>query len=668
MSILTLNNLSQSFGAFDAFVGASASLEHGGKIGLVGPNGIGKTSLLLILAGLALPSQGSVYVASGTRIGYLRQEAMTAFSQQDNTVFEEMLGVFTEVQQIEARLRELEHDMAGGDSSEEILDEYGTLQEQFERLDGYTYEVDIKRTLEGLGFKPPHWELPLRHLSGGQKTRALLARLLLEKPDLLILDEPTNHLDVDAVEWLETRLRLWDGALLIVSHDRYFLDRTVDTIWEMSRTGIETYRGNYSAYLRQRQERWERNEAIYEQEKERLFQELDYIKRNIARASTNAMAVGRLRRLSRDIVAIRSVGFTAFKNAKNWTELSDQLDVSGVRPFTVMEAEREIKALQAPNIRPPRLHLRFKTDTRSGDLVLRARDMVIGYPDAPLFSCDNIRLERGERAALIGPNGMGKTTFLKTVMNQLAPLAGEVTLGASLKIGYFAQAHDGLNTENTVIDELIRHKHMPLSQARKWLAHYLFRSDDVYKKVGDLSGGERGKLAMAILALEGANFLLLDEPTNHLDIQAQEVLQEVLERFEGTVLLVTHDRYLVDALATQIWTLEAGHLHVFEGAYQEFLATKQKPTSDAKASAPIRAEKQASQPSKQVKKKQKPNPAVASLEDQIHQLETTMNDLTAQLQAAHQHEDIWRLSERYAQHQQQLEALMLEWTLLAEPS
>ncbi len=566
MSILSAHNLSLSFGATTIFSGINASIPANAKIGLVGPNGVGKTSLLFMLNGLTPPSTGHVHTVNGLRIGYLHQEAMQAFAGHDNTVYSEMLTVFAGLRAMETRLRDLEERMAE-DYSEELLEKYGRLQAEFEHMGGYDYELRIEQTLHGLGFDDSLHKTSLAHLSGGQKTRALLARLLLEQPDLLILDEPTNHLDVEAIEWLEGRLRMWQGALLIVSHDRYFLDRVVSTIWDMSRVGIEVYRGNYSAYAHQRQERIAYAEKMYEQEMERLAKEMDYIKRNIVRASTNGMAVGRLRRLSRDLVAIQEVGLVNFLASSQWSELG----IGGVRPFTVMEAEQAIRSIHKPTPRLPKLAMRLTSTNRSGDIVVRTRDLLVGYPERPLFTSDNLVLLRRECAAIIGGNGTGKTTLLRTLMGQLAPLEGHIEFGASLKIGYFAQAHDSLNADNTVLDELINHKFMRTSEARNHLAKFLFRNEDVFKKVGMLSGGERAKLAMAILALDGANLLLLDEPTNHLDIAAQEALQEVLESFDGTILLVTHDRYLVDRLATQIWSLEDGHMSVFKGNYHTYI-------------------------------------------------------------------------------------------------
>ncbi|MFN8530607.1 MAG: ABC-F family ATP-binding cassette domain-containing protein [Anaerolineae bacterium] len=570
MSLFTLNRVSQSFGTFDIFRNVSAALPVGARAGLVGPNGAGKTSLLHIIAGLAKPVEGQVSFASGVRIGYLHQEAMHAFTDRNGSLLDALFQVFEGVQAMETRLRELEHAMADDPAA---IDSYGDLLEQYEAAGGYDFPHRIELTLSGLGFQPEDYDTPLVHLSGGQKTRALLARLLLESPDLLILDEPTNHLDVDAIHWLETLLRQWKGTLLIVSHDRYFLDVVADTIWELTPEGIESYRGNYSAYLKQREERQQLAMKRYESEIARFQQEIDYIKRNIARAATTDIAVGRLRRLSRELVAIETRGLTAFTQSKSWIEMG----VGSVRPMTVMEAEAAVKAIPKPEVRLPRLNLALRpapVPGGSSSAVLRTLDLRIGYSTRSLFSADNVVLMAGERAALIGGNGTGKTTFLRTLRGEIAPLAGQAQWGSKVRLGYFAQAHGTLTGDHTVLDELMRHKALSPGEARGLLARYLFREDAVFKPVSALSGGERAKLALAVLALEGAGVLILDEPTNHLDIPAQEALQEVLETFDGTILMVTHDRYLVDRLATQIWSIDDGQMRVFSGTYREFLATE----------------------------------------------------------------------------------------------
>lgn len=658
MSILVLSDIGQTFGDFDVFAGLSARLEQDSKAGLVGPNGIGKTTLLRIIAGLDEPKTGSITVANGTNIGYLRQEAVEAFVAKTNTLIEEMLTVFEPVKRMEARMREIEGMMTDGSAGDAEFDEYGTLQENFDHLGGYDYEHRIDRTLHGLGFTKADWQIPLVHLSGGQKTRALLARLLLSSPDLLILDEPTNHLDVEAIQWLEGTLKVWDGALLIVSHDRYFLDKVVNTIWELTYAGLETYKGNYSAYVHQRQHNMERLAKEWDQMIERFTQELAFIEKQ-GMADTNA--AGRFKVLSRQVQAVKDNGIAALRviKQKGWLQFTEQYARKRV-PETLRELRSVIKNLEHPIKRQENMRIRLTAEERSGEIVLRTSRLTVGYPGNALFTTDRIELARGDVVALIGGNGTGKSTFLKTLMMEIEPLQGQMTPGINVQLGYFAQAHDTLNPENTVVDELRRQHHKELSEAdaRHILAQYLFRGDDVYKTVNMLSGGERGRLSLAILSTRGANFLLLDEPTNHLDIPAQEVLQHVLEGFAGTILLVSHDRYIINRLATQIWHLRDGHLHIFNGGYQDFLAAE---------AARLEAEKTAPKP---VKSKQRPsNTALKHLESQISSLETSLNEMAlilARASANGSNDDVQRLSKEYAAQKSQLEALEAEWEMMAE--
>jgi ATP-binding cassette subfamily F protein 3 len=659
MSVLTSDNLSLSFGAFDVFQGISVNIANDSKIGLIGPNGIGKTSLMLILAGINKPTSGSVHIARGRRLGYLRQEAVEAFATRENTVYAEMLTIFDDLQEQQDRLHQMEAEMATGVYTDQLLEKYGELQHNFEQAGGYDYDLRIQRTLSGLGLGQEYWDSPLNHLSGGQKTRALLARLLLEKPDLLMLDEPTNHLDTEAIEWLEHTLNQWEGAVLVASHDRFFLDSAVNTIWEMTRAGIEVYSGNYSAYLLQRDEKWEYYQRVFKEEKNRLLKQVDFIQRNWVRASTHARALGLLRRVSREIAAIEKHGIMVFRNGKKWSELGVRSD----KPLEVVEAIRKVNALQMPG-RPPRIKPRLKPTHDSGNIILRIDGVQIGYPGKALFDANEIELHRGECVALIGPNGSGKTTFLKTLLNQLDPLAGQIHLGASLRIGYFAQAQDNLNPDNSVLDEFLRYRSMHDDEARNYLAQYLFRGDEVFKPISALSGGERGRLALAILALGGANFLLLDEPTNHLDLPAQEVLQELLQNFPGTILLVSHDRYLVDRLATQIWELRNGKLNFFAGTYRQFILQR------ADLTAQIRQVILTPRPlvrdnSKETRKRQQ---ALSLLEERIQVQELSMKRLSKALQLAgndQPHRRIRELSLEYAQAQTEMEDLMEEWEKLA---
>lgn len=664
MSILTTQNLTLSFGDFDLFRDISITVPNNGKIGLIGPNGIGKTSLLMIIAGINAPTSGSVHLAKGRRLGYLRQEAVDAFGSRENTVYAEMLMVFSALRKQQEHLHQLEAEMATH-YSDELLSVYGRLQEAFEHAGGYEYDLRVQQTLMGLGLGKDTWDMPLSHLSGGQKTRALLARLLLEKPDLLMLDEPTNHLDAEATEWLEHTLGEWEGAVLVASHDRYFLDNAVDTIWEMGGNagyciGITKYSGNYSAYLLQRDERWEYDQRVFEDEKARLLKEVDYVQRNWVRASTHAQALGRLRRLSRELRAIDAYGIGALRQIKAWHEF----DLRSERPMDVVEAVRAVNALRMPG-RPPQIKPRLVSDGHGSNIVLRADDVVIGYPGNALFRADDVELRRGECAALIGPNGSGKTTFLKTLLGEIDPLEGEMYCGPGLKIGYFAQAHDGLDPDLSVLDELLRHKSMHPGEARSYLATYLFREDDVFKPVSALSGGERGRLALAILALEGTNFLVLDEPTNHLDLPAQEVLQEVLQEYNGTILLVSHDRYLVDRLATHIWELRDGKLNVFDGNYRQFVLSRTTPSGTKERQLLLVPKPLVRDNSRETRKRQE---ALGRIEERIRAQESAVQKLANEMQQAGKrwsYEQIHAKSTEYAQAQARLEELMGEWDELA---
>lgn len=635
MSLLTATNLAKSYGPDDIFEGISVEIPYRSRVALVGPNGAGKTTLLNILVGHDTPSEGSVSVAKGTRIGFLPQRPELA---GDHTIWEEMLNAFTELRRMESKLRDLEAKLADPNEHDSAMQQYGDLQHRFEAADGYTYENRIKQVLQGLGFKPEDYERRLPKLSGGQRTRVLLGRLLLDAPDLLVLDEPTNHLDIEAVEWLESFLKEFSGAVLAVSHDRYFMDEFASTVWELDFGTLETYRGNYSHYTRQREERWERRQAEYETQQEFLAKEMEYIRRNIAGQNTR-QAKGKLRRLE-----------TMKKRGKLLT-----------RPRTRQN-----------------LHLNMTAEMRSGDKVLMTNNVAVGYPDAkePLFTVPDITLWRGEVAALIGPNGVGKTTFLKTMTGDLPPLKGEARLGASVKLGYFAQAHELLNPKNSIMDEIMIAKPMTPAEARNYLGPFLFQGDDVFRPIETLSGGERGRVALAKLALSGANLLLLDEPTNHLDIDSQEILQNVLAGFGGTILLVSHDRYLVDALATQIWAASPGKLEVFEGTYKEYVAARNnglpltQTASGNNAKIPVAStSNNNSAPKKKTGSNYQLEKQIAAAEAKVHKLEIQLSELTAAIDKASSEGNaalINKLGAQYAEMEQALDAAMNEWAELAE--
>jgi ATP-binding cassette subfamily F protein 3 len=687
VSLITATSLSKSFGAEDIFRGVTFSVPKGARLAIVGPNGCGKTTLLRILIGDEEASTGTVTRARSARIGYLSQEADF---QMEGTLWEACLSPFASLIGQQDELHRLESQMASAD--DEVLARYGKLQHDFERRGGYTYVTRIKQVLTGLGFDASDYDMRLDHLSGGQRTRAFLARLLLSDPDLLLLDEPTNHLDIRAVEWLESYLAQWDGAAVIVSHDRYFLDRAANVILEMRPDGGEVYRGNYTHYLQQREERWNRREEIFNSEKEKLLKEVEYIKKNISGQNT-LQAKGKLKRLSRVVEAIGQYGLDTVLNT-DWVVLTNRADWqgTGTSSMGVEEAERRVRSLRMPDNRPPKFHLRLKTAARSGELVLRTKNLHVGYPpdkargDAGklLFKAEDITLRRQDCAALIGPNGAGKTTFLKTALENLSPLGGEVIMGAALHIGYFAQAHEGLDPRKTLMQEIqsVRPEFL-IHEVRDLLGKFLFSGDDAFKLVDMLSGGERGRLALAKLALQQTNFLLLDEPTNHLDIPAQEVLQSVLDNYEGTILLVSHDRYLIDALATQIWeiqtsdvspsgtiteTLEVSRLVVFNGTYSQMkderekqaarLAEQQSPITNHQS--PITNERK----TKNVKNKEERRKIaqLQELENAIAALEADLANLGAQLESPFVNpKEVAVLGKEYERVQKEMDEKLREW-------
>lgn len=638
MSILSASNLAKRFADNEIFRDISVDVPKGARIALVGPNGAGKTTLLNILVDHDTPTEGTIHRAKNARIGYLTQRPELL---GDHTLYDEVMRAFTDLKEQERELQALEDQMAEGNA--DAIERYGKLQEAFEQAGGYTYTQRAKSVLIGLGFNVDTFDMPLAKLSGGQKTRTVLARLLLEEPDLLALDEPTNHLDVNTVEWLEGYLKDFPSAVVSISHDRYFIDTFAKTVWELDFGRLETYRANYTQYVQQRGERRERWLKEFEAQQAFIAKEEDYIKRNIAGQNTR-QAQGRRKRLER----------LKRDNLIN-------------RP----DAERD------------KMNIALEITHRGNEFVLTTDNLTVGYPNKPILQVDNIKLERGEIAALIGPNGVGKSTFIKTVTRQIEPYAGEVGVGDKVEIGYFAQAHERLDPNKTVIDEIIETKRMTPGEARDYLARYLFRGDEVFRKIGMLSGGERGRVALAKLALGTANLLLLDEPTNHLDIPSQEVLEVMLNDYLGTVLLVSHDRYLIDALATQVWAASpptnnngAGTVYVHKGSYTEYIQVRnaQRLAQQEQESQARRATQTSANGAKTSTKKHGLNPyelkkRIEHLESEIERMEMALNDLTTQIEAASEAgnaAEVEKLGHMYTQTETALEAAVEEWGLLAE--
>jgi ATP-binding cassette, subfamily F, member 3 len=635
MPVVSAVNLSKSFGAQDLFSGVTCAVPHAGRVALVGPNGTGKTTLLRMLAGLEEPTSGQVHRMRGLTIGYLPQQAEEHLNS-DRSIFDEMLTVFSDLRAQAAELRRLEEAMAKPAQRDAALERYGALVEKFEYAGGYTYETRIRQTLSGVGFAPQDFARPVNQLSGGQKTRALLAKLVLQEPGLLLLDEPTNHLDIEAVEWLEAALADFPGAVVVVAHDRYLLDAVAQTIWELDRGTLETYSGNYTQYAAVRAEQQERKQIEYERQQDIIAKEEEFIRRNMAGQKTR-QAQGRAKRLERLERVERPHGQKAIK-------------------------------------------LNLRAGLRSGEIVLAARDLVVGYAgDEPLLTCESLELRRRQRVALWGPNGAGKTTFLKTVLGQLQPMSGEVMLGASIKVGYLAQTHDALQLDRSILDTVLDVRNMPVEQARGLMGRYLFTGDDVFKPIGLLSGGEKSRVALAVLTLQGANFLLLDEPTNHLDLQSQEVLQDVLSEFAGTILLVSHDRYLVDRLATHLWAIQDRQLAIYEGGYTQYMAQKAKDAERSKQQAKDAGKQRDTEARRASEERQAQNLArnsrrarekqVAELESNIAALETRLQQLSHELEIAGVSSAVTRVNElgrEYAQVEQQLHEQLSEWSQVVE--
>jgi ATP-binding cassette subfamily F protein 3 len=666
MTVLTGTNLGKRYGPLDVFQDLNLRIEKGDRIGLVGPNGEGKTTLLRILAGLDAPTDGDIHRMRGLTMGYLPQDPPPAGAK---TLWEDVAAEFHHLLRQAAVLRQLEDRMADPDAYEQALAEYGPLQAAFEAAGGYQWELTVRQVLTGLGFPPDEHHMPLAHLSGGQRTRGLLARLLLQKPDLLLLDEPTNHLDLNATEWLEQQLLQWAGSMVVVSHDRYFLDRVATRVWDLASQRLEIYRGNYTHYVQQRAASLERQRREWERQQEFIAKEEDYIRRNIAGQNTR-QAQGRRTRLER----LRAAGGIVEQPQQRQT-IRLQMDARLRSGNLVLSTQGLVigyrQAGQADGRQPRR-------EDTSGGYTYSGSAQPIGSGDTRLFDGQDLELKRGERVALIGPNGAGKTTFVKTLLGQLPPLAGRLRIGASVRIGYLAQAHADLPADMTVLDAILQKApRMEIGEARRFLGRFLFSGDDVFKPVGALSGGQRSRVALARLTLEGANFLVLDEPTNHLDIASQEVLEEVLGAFGGTALLVTHDRYLVDALATQVWAVDAqqGELRAYKGNYTQYQAA-QAAEREAELAAVTPAQLNEAQLHRERAKEERRLRKVEEqrseqtnrLEALIHGLEQRLAALTGELEAAsaaQATDRVHQLGLEYQAVDERLHQLIEEWSALA---
>ena len=628
--LLSIYNLSMRFGARILFDDATCTFLAGRCYAITGPNGAGKSTLMKILTGEIEPTKGSA--TRPKKFGVLRQDqfAFDAFRAIDTVV----MGNAPLWKALEER------DILYAKPHEELTDEDGMRLGELEGIvgeeGGYTAEADAAVLLDGLGVDASLHERRMGELQGGQKMRVLLAQALFGSPQALLLDEPTNHLDLDSVEWLEYWLRSFTGALVIVSHDRYFLDRSTEDTWEVSRGGIETYHGAYSAYLTQRAERRKERLRAWEAQQEYVAKTEEFIARHLAGQRTKE-AQGRRTRLERFL--------------------------------------RDSAIERPPDHREMTLHL--SAEQRTGDLVLRVADLVAGYdPAKPLVYAPELEIRRGQKVAIVGANGAGKTTLLRTLLGELPPLEGQIRHGSRVDIGYLSQAHSELDPQATVLEAVMSaDSQIKEQQARTLLGSLQLSGDDVYKHLSDLSGGERSRVVLARLVLRNANVLILDEPTNHLDIPSREIIQSVLQAFDGTVLLVSHDRYLIEAVASDVWVVEGGQVHLVPGGWEKFLAWRaarrgaaaapvpEAADRDSRRAEPRAAARKSSNRERQLRQRHE------KIEQEIEALEAELASLLEQVSAAGQAANMARvdeLSRTYQQRDAHLKTLWAEWERLGE--
>ena len=581
--------MEQRFGAAPIFSKVNFSIENNARIGLVGPNGAGKTTLLKIMTGRQEASQGEFTVNKGIELGYIAQEHDF---DEEKSIWEEMLTVFQPLSDQGQQLEKLQYAIADHPEDEDLLRRLDQAQYNFEQAGGYTYQAEIKSMLNGFNFPEATWNKQIASLSGGEKTRLSFVKLLLKKPPLLLLDEPTNYLDLDTLDWLEAFLKNYPGAILTVSHDQYFLDHLATQIFELQHGELTVFKGNYSQYLAQRELRDQQQEAAYEKQQEEIKREEEFIQKNIVRASTTKQAQSRRKALEK-------------------MELVD------------------------PPKHKSKVRIKFDSARPSGKEVLILKDLAVGYPDKTMLKDISFQINKGDRVAIIGQNGIGKSTLLKTVMKQLPVKSGAIKYGASLDIGYYDQELQGIDYSKTVIDTIWdRHKDMNEKDIRSILASFLFTAKDIDKQVSQLSGGQRARLTLTVLSMEHNNFLLMDEPTNHLDLDAKEVLEKALADYDGTLLFVSHDRYFINELANKIVVAKDGQAKIYEGNYTYYLNEKAKEEAAAQETAAQEAPvvKAVSESKFSYQEQKKRDSEKRKLERQVAQAEKDLEEMEAKEQ------------------------------------
>ncbi|MBU9694949.1 ABC-F type ribosomal protection protein [Limosilactobacillus portuensis] len=639
MILLQANNVMRRFGADVLFHDINLQIQGHGRTALVGRNGAGKTTLLKMIAGITSPDEGTISKSKDLTIGYLAQDQGL---DSQNSIWAELDLVFAPLHKMEKQIHQLEDQLASLDPATKefqlTTEKYSQLQAEFKKRGGFEYESRMRGILKGFGFGEADYQTAINSLSGGQKTKLALAKILLQSPDLLILDEPTNHLDMNVLAWLEDYLKSYQGALLVVSHDRYFLDRVVSDIYDLDNHTLRHYTGNYTQFMQHKQEWLTAEWKHYEQQQKKIAKLEDFVNRNIVRASTTKRAQARRKQL----------------------EKMERLD----RPET---DDRSI-------------HFHFHSDKDSGNEVLDVDHAVVGYNDQKLAGPLSFSVRKPQRVGIIGPNGIGKSTLLKSILDRIPLISGSIKLGANLQIGYYDQEQQQLHPEKSVLNEVWDdHPNIPEKDIRSLLGSFLFVGDDVYKLVHDLSGGEKARLELTKLSFKPINFLILDEPTNHLDIDSREVLENVINEFPGTVLFISHDRYFINQVATDVLDMSATGIKHYEGDYDDYLeavnkelaSTAGQEQQDSSTAKPKKSSAQQSyQQSKETQRaRRKLQRQVDKLENQMASLEEQEQALQEQMSQPEIATDIGKLTDLQKQLNklnEQSEEVELEWTSAAE--
>ncbi|HET5006294.1 TPA: ABC-F family ATP-binding cassette domain-containing protein [Streptococcus pneumoniae] len=631
MIILQANKIERSFAGEVLFDNINLQVDKRDRIALVGKNGAGKSTLLKILVGEEEPTSGEINKKKDISLSYLAQDSRF---ESENTIYDEMLHVFNDLRRTERQLRQMELEMGekSGEDLDKLMSDYDRLSENFCQAGGFTYEADIRAILNGFKFDESMWQMKIAELSGGQNTRLALAKMLLEKPNLLVLDEPTNHLDIETIAWLENYLVNYSGALIIVSHDRYFLDKVATITLDLTKHSLDRYVGNYSRFVELKEQKLVTEAKNYEKQQKEIAALEDFVNRNLVRASTTKRAQSRRKQLEK------------------------------------------MERLDKPEAGKKAANMTFQSEKTSGNVVLTVENTAIGYDGEVLSQPINLDLRKMNAVAIVGPNGIGKSTFIKSIVDQIPFIKGEKRFGANVEVGYYDQTQSKLTPSNTVLDELWNDfKLTPEVEIRNRLGAFLFSGDDVKKSVGMLSGGEKARLLLAKLSMENNNFLILDEPTNHLDIDSKEVLENALIDFDGTLLFVSHDRYFINRVATHVLELSENGSTLYLGDYDyyvekkatvEMSQTEEASTSNqAKEASPVNDYQAQKESQKEVRKLMR---QIESLEAEIEELESQSQAISEQMLETNDADKLMELQAELDKISHRQEEAMLEWEELSE--